>query len=49
MSFGQYCREMYLEVQSKAYGGAFFAEIVKDLYPFTIFAKKLYHRCLRGF
>ena len=30
MSFGQYCLEMYLETQPKAYGGTFFAKIVND-------------------
>ena len=40
MSFGQYCQEMYLEIQSKVYGGAFFAKIVKNFQPLTVFLQK---------
>ena len=37
--FGQYCQETYLETQSKVSGGAFFAKIVNDFQPLTIFEK----------
>ena len=30
MSLGEYCQEMYLEIQSKIYGGAFSEKIVND-------------------